>query len=1136
MVKISALVTFVFLVGFTFPSFAQRGKITKPTIGTTVLDPNQDGFVSKTTAGFSNDGYYVDEFETPMFGIPIFEDGEVLNDIQAGAACGTTELTVDSKGFTAYGVLSTSGDLIFRFRVANDKPSVEAYTILIDTDRKVGTDDPNANSKNPGFEIDITLVKNKSKGVYVYNIDGIDSCPSDDLFYSYDSHFQIAVADVVSCGDPDYFYDFYVPFADLVARYGLTDLTELRFVALTNVSATCALGGKISDIGGVNDTNYAGCNSCAFLELATNQCPTSLSNLCPTCEGFLSGVTPKPGLNDPLKGGEQEVSGTSVPGNVFVDVFNAAKVLVDQKTTVVNPDLTWVVTLDNVLQLGDSVTARAQGIGLCESGSLSSGASFTIVVQNIPPVVTGTTPTALNYIENDPRLPIDNAFGISDADDIELESATVSIIGNFSSGQDIISSSAPPGGLSTNYNAGSGVFTITGTATLAAYQNLLRSVGYSNSSDNPSTLQRTIRIVVNDGLDNSNVYDRPVNVLAVNDKPVITGTQVPVPFGGGTITIDNTLSVSDVDNVQLTGATISISGNYLSSEDALQFTNQNGITGVFNSGTGILTLSGASSVANYATALASIEFVNNNGTPSPLTRKISFAANDGTDNSEVFNVFIDFPGANGPPVIVDGGGNPIDDLFFTIDEDNVLDACISAIDPDGDPVAISSFTGSTGNGMYVKTGDLCFTFTPTLNFNGLETADIIVCDQSGLCDQVKVHITVNPVNDSPTIIVSAVDVVGNQTTEICISVADVEDDPAVVSSGFANIGIVGDNATGDLCVEYTPPKGFGGPDEIVITVCDENDPTLCSTATIPINVIPPPNNPPETFINGIPGAVLRVSTLEDTPVLACFESVDPDGDDVSLSTITNLEDGGLLSLYNGIEFCFEFVPEPNFNGLVTWEVVVCDNRTPSLCGTVSIEIEVLPVNDPPTAVKDSLNVLRKVISTGNVLDNDFDIDGDPLHIEGNLVVGPAHGIALVNSDGSFSYQSDKTFRGIDSLVYRVCDIGNPPACDEGTLVFFVGDLPLHVYEGFTPNGDGNNDYWRIEGIDYYTQNEVKVFDRFNNLVFEMKGYNNETKIWKGDANQGVSSGGLPDGVYFYTIDLAEAGSKKLSGFVVLKRK
>ncbi len=1130
------IAVFGLLASIPFHSMAQRGKITKPTVGSTVLDPNQDNYVSATAAGFSNDGYYVDEFEIPMFGIPIHEDGEVLNDLQAGSACGTTELTADNRGFSVYGVLSTSGNLIFRFRIANDKPSVEAYTILIDTDKKIGPDDPNANAENPGFEIDITLIKNKSKGIYVYNVDGVDSCPDEQLFYSYDSHFQISIADIVSCGNPDYFYDFYVPFADIASTFGITDLTELRFAALTNVSATCAFAGKISDIGGVNDALYAGCNACAFVDLTTNQCPTSLSNLCPTCQGFLSGVTPKPGLNSPLKGGEITVSGTSVPGQVFVKVFNAAKVLVDQKTTTVNPDLTWVATLDNVLQLGDSVTARAQGIGLCESGSLSSGASFTIVVQNQPPQVTGTGASPLNYTENDPPLIIDGTLTLTDPDDIEFESATVLISANFMAGQDILSvQGGPPSGVTVSYNSGTGVLSIVGTKSLADYTSLLRSVGYSNSSDDPSTLQRTVRMLVNDGLDNSNFFERQINVLAVNDRPVITGRTTPVTFTGGAIQIDNTINVADPDNTQLTGGTVSISANYLAGVDQLNFTNQNGISGVFSGGTGILTLTGTATLANYRTALASIQFENNNVGLSGLTRRVTFVVSDGTDNSLGFNVFMDFPGVNNPPDIVDGGGNPITDLFYSIAEDNVLNECINAIDPDGDPVAISGFIESLGNGSYVITGDLCFSFTPTQDFNGLETSKIVVCDPEGLCDEVNVHITITPVNDPPVIVVGPVTVEGNKTSEVCISIIDVEGDPATISSGSANVGIVQDEVTGDLCLSYTPPNGFQGVDEIEVVVCDINDPTVCTSAKLPVTVTPPPNNPPITLINGIPGGLLKFSSLEDTPIVACFESIDPDGDDVFLSAIKNIEGGGSLSLFDNIEFCFEFIPEKDFNGLVKWEVTVCDDGVPSLCGLVTIEIDVLPQNDAPVAVRDSISVLRHVVSFGNVLDNDFDIDGDALLAASVPVVMPLNGTVLLGPDGAFSYQSDRTFRGLDSLVYSVCDSNIPPACSEGTLIITVGDLPLRPYEGFTPNGDGSNDYWRIEGIDFYVNNKVRVFDRFNNLVFEMFGYNNEDKIWKGEANRGISTGGLPEATYFYNIDLGD-GSGPVSGFTVLKRK
>ena len=143
--KITTFSTLLLCCLCSVPVFAQRGKITKPAT-TTVMDPNQDGFVSKTSAGFSNkgfNGYYVKEFEIPMFGIPIVGSGEALSDNQVGAKCGITDITVDSLGFGAYAVLDNSDNLIFRFRIGTDKPSVEAYSILIDTDGKMGADDPN---------------------------------------------------------------------------------------------------------------------------------------------------------------------------------------------------------------------------------------------------------------------------------------------------------------------------------------------------------------------------------------------------------------------------------------------------------------------------------------------------------------------------------------------------------------------------------------------------------------------------------------------------------------------------------------------------------------------------------------------------------------------------------------------------------------------------------------------------------------------------------------------------------------------------------------------------------------------------------------------------------------------------------
>ena len=57
--------------------------------------------------------------------------------------------------------------------------------------------------------------------------------------------------------------------------------------------------------------------------------------------------------------------------------------------------------------------------------------------------------------------------------------------------------------------------------------------------------------------------------------------------------------------------------------------------------------------------------------------------------------------------------------------------------------------------------------------------------------------------------------------------------------------------------------------------------------------------------------------------------------------------------------------------------------------------------------------------------------------------------------------------------------------------------------GFSPNGDGINDYLPIDGIDYYVNNEVKVFDRYNNLVFEIQGIQQHGSGLAGQANRGL---------------------------------
>ncbi|MBW4953972.1 hypothetical protein, partial [Klebsiella pneumoniae] len=66
--------------------------------------------------------------------------------------------------------------------------------------------------------------------------------------------------------------------------------------------------------------------------------------------------------------------------------------------------------------------------------------------------------------------------------------------------------------------------TLTGTASLADYMQQIKNITFTNSSHDPSTTPRVITVTVTDGGNYSNVATTTINVVAVNDPPVATGS------------------------------------------------------------------------------------------------------------------------------------------------------------------------------------------------------------------------------------------------------------------------------------------------------------------------------------------------------------------------------------------------------------------------------------------------------------------------------------------------------------------------------------------------------------------------------------------------------------------------------------
>jgi gliding motility-associated-like protein len=115
-----------------------------------------------------------------------------------------------------------------------------------------------------------------------------------------------------------------------------------------------------------------------------------------------------------------------------------------------------------------------------------------------------------------------------------------------------------------------------------------------------------------------------------------------------------------------------------------------------------------------------------------------------------------------------------------------------------------------------------------------------------------------------------------------------------------------------------------------------------------------------------------------------------------------------------------------------------------------------------------------------------------------------------------------------------------------TLAASDDDLPedddLIIYNGVSPNDDGDNDYFEIENIQKYPENRVVIFNRWGIKVFETTNYDSRDNVFKGysDARATLGSGLLPTGTYFYILEYTktttDGNSKKIkrSGHLYLK--
>jgi gliding motility-associated-like protein len=125
---------------------------------------------------------------------------------------------------------------------------------------------------------------------------------------------------------------------------------------------------------------------------------------------------------------------------------------------------------------------------------------------------------------------------------------------------------------------------------------------------------------------------------------------------------------------------------------------------------------------------------------------------------------------------------------------------------------------------------------------------------------------------------------------------------------------------------------------------------------------------------------------------------------------------------------------------------------------------------------------------------------------------------------------DLPFPGTDSLTIEICDLTE--ICTRQKLAIeTAGDITL--FNAVSPNDDGKNDTFILQYIDLLTdtqKNRVTIFNRWGDMIFETKNYDNKDRVFKGLDKRGEK---VPSGTYFYRIEF-NSGRAARMGYLVLR--
>ena len=459
----------------------------------------------------------------------------------------------------------------------------------------------------------------------------------------------------------------------------------------------------------------------------------------------------------------------------------------------------------------------------------------------------------------------------------------------------------------------------------------------------------------------------------------------------------------------------------------------------------------------------------------------------------------------------------------TVDEDGNKSISFAAADVDG---TVSTVASAEHGSVSLTDGQI--SYLPDADFHGSDTLTVTTTDDDGASVTRMVAVTVNDINDAPSlelISTATVDEDGNKS--ISFTAADVDGTVSTVAS--AEHGSV---SLTDGQISYLPDADFHGSDTLTVTTTDDDGASVTRMVAVTVNDI---NDAPSLEL------ISTATVDEDGNKSISFTAADVDG---TVSTVASAEHGS-VSLTDGQ---ISYLPDADFHGSDTLTVTTTDDDGASVTRMVAVTVN--DINDAPSL---------ELISTATVdEDGNKSISFTAADVDGTVstVASAEHGSVSL-TDGQISYVPDADFHGSDTLTVTttdddgasvtrmvavtVNDINDAPidiifsedSVDEnaasGTVVATLSADDVDAGESFTYEIVGASDQFIIDGnqilvregadLDYESNSSHELRVR----VTDSRGgsFEEDVTIQVNDVNEkppGITLGGTNDGDHLVGTD------------------